>query len=433
MSGYSYSYRNFRQDSDRLYNHLLGLRKQKTSSPDELVRRFGDLFVEGNHYPERAVIESLHNIVLSPWSEIEFSAILNRCCYILINYWWSHTDLMPATIPLVAMLNTTPNTPATCPATTRLRTFVKQFTQTDFYAALQDRARVVEESIKSATSAEKRRLRELVPRYPYLYSYFLLSFDTSETGLNTVRQLQTKREQQFEEKLFRYAKHLVQRLQHPTGRAAALEVENPTLLSEDQLKVAIRKFAGKVEGSSTYKALAKQFVESSDRAKSYREVKQLMYEYLVSSFHFSDHEKRYSEHQFNRWLAEQIDTMQPQSDHLIPNRPLLVQTCAHLIDCLIAKPTRLRDHLVFTDMTENLGATFVVGLLLKIVLLCQDAQSNLDALRSRLSHRFAVLLKHYETRVRGEINWLVECLETLLVAFSVQFGQTNFSSWASML
>lgn len=428
-------YRRFQQDSDRLYNHLLILRRQKDVPSEELVARFRELFVEGTQYVDRPILEALYRIVLSPWSDREFAAILSRCCYILINYWWSHPDLMQATIELVSMLKIPPYTPVTCQPVHRLRTLVQEFSQTELYAALQDRARVVEEAIKPPEDTAKRRLRELVPRYPFLYPHFLLNFDSSETGLNTVRLLQLKKERQFEDKLYQYTQNLVRRLKNPNGRAAATDVENPTLLTEEQLKTAIQKFAGKAEGSNTYQDLARQFVEESYHAKSHRVVKQQLYEYLVSSFQYLSDSKYqgYGERRFNRWLAQQLETMQPQVDRFSPNRSLLVQTCAHLIDCLIAKPSRLEDHVIFTDMTETLGATFIVGLLLKIVLLCRDVESNLDAIRSRLSHRFAMLLRHYETKVKGEISWLVECLETLLVAFSIHFGQSNFSSWVSML
>ncbi len=419
----NYSYRHFRFDSEYLYNHLLELRKEE--SPADLVERFRYLFLDGQDYPDPEILGALHRIISSPWAEQEFALILNRCCYILINYWWLHPELRQATVELVNLFNPPHPVAKSSPLTRRLRELIRQFNQTEQYAELQDRARIVDKIPDAASEPKNEPIRNLIPRYPYLYPYCVLNWDSSEMGQQAVRQMQEARERQFEQDLNLYMTHMLRK-----SSSQESEVKNPTLLSPKQVETAVRKFVGKAEGPHTYRDLARQFAAYSKEAPSYRDVKREMYDYLTASILHSE-KPDYGKHHFNRWLAEQLETILPQSDHLRPSNSLLVQTCGQLLDFLVASPTRPNHHVVFVDLNNILGSTFTIGLLLKIVLLCREVKSNLEVIKAHLARRFAIMLKHYETRVRGEIEWLVECLENLMVAFSVHFGRADFS-WVNL-
>lgn len=428
MSGYSY--RDFQCDTELLYSHLLDLRKIESSS--QLLERLHHLLIEGVDYPNPNVLIALNRLVLSKWAEQEFDLILNRCCYILMNYWWSHTGCNTAAIALINLFQTPSSSPAYFAATKRLRALVTLFTQSEHYGALRRRVNAAETPRQAVESDQTQPIKELIPRYPYLYPHCLTSWDSSDLGHQVINQLQRKKEQQFEQSLHRYTTHLLRRSQTARSSAVSSQVSNPTLLSSQQLERSIRKFAGKAEGPKTYRELAQQFISSSQQASSYRSVKRQMYDYLTTSISHSDHPD-YGKHHFNRWLADQLDATLPQSDTLKPNSFLIVQTCGHLIDSLLANPKRQpNNHGVFVDLTTNMGATFTVGLLLKIMLLCRESKSNLDTVKSYLAKRLAIVLKHYETKARGEIAWLVECLENVMVAFSIHFGQADFS-WVNLM
>ncbi|MBW4693334.1 MAG: hypothetical protein KME27_16400 [Lyngbya sp. HA4199-MV5] len=426
MSGYSYQ--NFQCDKELLYTHLLNLRKLE--HPEQLLDRLHRLFIEGKDYPDPDISVALNRIVLSSWGQQEFSLILNRCCYILMNYWWSYLGHQETAFELVELFRTAPSTPASFVATQRLRELVKLFHHSDQYAELKHRVDAAETVLPPETD-QNQPIKSLVPRYPYLYPHCLMNWDSSDLGHQVMSQLQVKKEQQFEQDLHRYTTQLL-RPQRMTEAKPILEMRNPTLLTNQQLELSIRKFAGKAEGSKTYRELAQQFVSSSRQAPSYRVVKQQMYEYLTTSIQHSACPD-YGKHHFNRWLVNQLETTLPQNDTLRPNSFLMVQTCGQLIDRLIANPKQQPNHHgVFVDLTTNLGATFTIGLLLKIMLLCREAKSNLLAVKSYLAKRFAIVLKHYETKVRGETEWLVACLENLMVAFGIHFGQADYS-WVNLV
>ncbi len=436
MSGYSYrddfryaperySYRDFQRDTELLYKHLLSLRKSE--QPGQLLDRLHYLLIEGRDYPDLEVLAALNRIVLSKWADQEFNLILNRCCYILMNYWWSYLDREAAAVELVELFRAAPFKPATFEATQQLRERVKRFIQSDQYLALRHRINAAEVAPTIDKDDRSQPVRDLIPRYPYLYPHYLTNWDSSDLGQHVVNQLQAKKERQFEQNLHRYSMSAL-RPTFNSRQGASSTAENPTLLSDQQLQTSIRCFAGKAEGSKTYHELAQQFVVNSHKAHSYRAVKRDMYEYLTAAI-----SPEYGKHHFNHWLEDQLDAMLPQNDALRPNSALLIHTCSQLINSLVANPRQQpNNHGVFVDLTTNLGATFTIGLLLKIILLCREAKLSLETIKLYLSKRFATVLKHYETKVRAETEWLVECLENLMVAFSIHFGQADFT-WVKLI
>ena len=71
-------------------------------------------------------------------------------------------------------------------------------------------------------------------------------------------------------------------------------------------------------------------------------------------------------------------------------------------------------------MIVNMGTTEVIGLLLKLVLICPKVKPYLE-------QRFAILFSHYEFFAKDELTWLINCLEKLQLAFSIHFGKVDLS------
>jgi hypothetical protein len=61
-----------------------------------------------------------------------------------------------------------------------------------------------------------------------------------------------------------------------------------------------------------------------------------------------------------------------------------------------------------------------MGLLLKIVLICRKVKPHLEG-------KFAILFNHYENSTTNSVSWLVETLEQLNIAFSINFGGIDLS------
>jgi hypothetical protein len=426
----------FKQDANLIYDHFLYLRREESAKV--LVERFYRLLIDGVEYPDRAVAAARDRIVTadSRWAAHEFLNVINRCCYILVNHWWLQSefkaDFKQSTVDLIGLFETTAVNPAKTLATRQLRELVHRFTDSPQYEALRRRAKVAGSDAGVATRQESDSQGEpignLIHRYPFLYGHYLQTDeDSSDVGHYAIRRLQAQREKQFEHDLLWYATHLnLQENNH-----AHRSVENPTLLQPDQLKVAIRQFAGKAEGAHSYRDLAFGFLREASQVKSYQALKWELQDYLTTAIKHSANPK-YGSHRFNDWLHEELGNTLPHNDHLKPNGVLLVKTCGQLLDSFV-NPNHPSNHGMFVDLIGNLGATFTVGLLLKLVLLCRRVKANLEAIKSHVNKRFAMMFKHYETRSRSEIAWLIECLDNVMVAFTIHFGQAGVHKWANLL
>lgn len=409
----------FLRDCELVYHHLADLRR--TLPQDELIERFRDLFIVGLDYPAPEVLAALSRIVTAPWADAEFDHVLNRCCYVLINYWWSHSGLKQGTIKLVRLLEALPAWEVVPPTVQMLRDRVKHFVQTEQFTMIQDRARAVEQEATSGYSDQKT-VRDHIVRYPFLYPHLLMQWDQSEEGYHAVRTLQTQQEQQFEADLHRYC--VAYWRSHTAATTMATPVTNPTLLDNTELTQTIQIYTGKVYQDQTYQELADQTRMQMMRSPSFQAAKQHLHTYLTTTI-----DPRYREHRFDQWLDHQLLNTLPDKNGQLPQRLWLIQTCCELVAALLAHPVNhVENHLVFMDFNHNLGPTATVGLLLQILLLCRGfVRHQWDVIKSYVSKFLASMFKHYQAATCGEVEWLIECLENLQVAFAIHSDRTDFS------
>jgi hypothetical protein len=220
-------------------------------------------------------------------------------------------------------------------------------------------------------------------------------------------------QQQFERDLARYAAHKLiggSTLTTSSPEADKRSLRNPTLLSDRQLDRALQQFGGKIDGSNTYRDLAQHFVTYSRQTRTYQNFKTDLYDYLTASI-----DTKYGKSQFNQRLYTYVHNIFSDHDEEELNDILLVGTCRRLLNFLVVESPQRLNHAVFVDLTGNLGMTTTIGLLLKIVLICRNVKPYLE-------RRFAILFNHYEACARDGVTWLIEALENLNVAFSINFG-----------
>jgi hypothetical protein len=444
----------FVRDCDLVYAHLTGLRH--TLPQDELLARFRALFVVGQAYPEPDILAAIYRIVRSPWANAKFPLFLNRCCYILINYWWSHSNqgMGQGTAKLVELLKAPLILSIADPVVHRLNHLVHQFSQSKWFAGLQDRARAEQEVTQNQTgqkrasasgredsTAGQRALREDIHRYPFLYSHLLTTWDSSEEGQGVVQKMQQHRERLFEDNLHRYCLALRRHRGSQSGHHThAYEVPlhqpnstwdgqwgssfcNPTLLKADELEQALWQYAGKAHEGRTAQEQASAYCTSLLQAQSFLDAKHQMYGYLRTSVN-----SKYREHHFALWLETQISETLPQCDRQAPRPQLLLQVCSDLLAALLVNPHQNpKNHVIFTDFNTNLGAASTVGFVMHILLMCREwMRDQWEMLKSYLSGLFAQLFRHYQSLPRHEVQWLMPCLEHLQVAFAVHSNRTDF-------
>ncbi|MBD3882300.1 hypothetical protein IFO70_11065 [Phormidium tenue FACHB-886] len=392
-----------------LYNHLV--ERVKLETPEELLARFQSLFIDGTGYSDHAVWQTLKAIVDSSTAEKEFKFILNRSCHILINHWLMQPRLHNTITDLVALFEQSPSGQGRSRTSQRLRELVQQFKLTEQYAALKRLVQVVHHP--SDWSTGSKPLGTLIRRYPCLYDYNLLTEDSTREQRRCIRHMRREIQQQLEQDLARYitAKRRSSPLLAPAASLPMLH--NPTLLSDRHLDQALQQFGGKIDGSNTYRDLAQCFLTYSSRTCSYRSFKADLYEYLVASI-----DTRYGKAQFNQRLSAYIQNLLPDQAGECLSDVLLVCTCRKLLNFLVIESAQKPNHGMFVDLTGNLGITTTIGLLLKIVLICRTVKPYLEK-------KFAVLFKHYEASASEGVVWLIESLENLNVALSLNFGKLS--------
>jgi hypothetical protein len=408
-------------DEQQLYDHLL--LRVEVDPPEQLIRGFCSLFIDGYGYADREMHAIVDSIVLAKQADHDFKFILNRCCHILINRWQTRPYDHPAIPELIGLFERIPSkAPADFSrhkAIRRLRELTTHFTQTEQYAALRRLAQVMSYSA-DASGINKQPLGTLIRRYPYLYEHCLLTDGARQEQQQTIRELQTQVQRQFEIDLTQYVTYRVRRAQlarSANGKTQHLiqPVKNPTLLDDHDLALAVKHFAGKVEGSDTYRDLAQRFITHTSQGLSFRAFKDDLYQYLISSI-----DPSYGKRRFNDQLYNQLKNTMPDSNSQQLNDMLMVKTCSQLLNFLVVESSQHPQHFVFVDLVTNLGPTSTIGIVVKVVLICQKVTPYLEK-------RFSILFNHYEASPHDVVQWLVNCLENLNVAFSINLGTADLS------
>ncbi len=422
----TYRNREIVQEEQRLYNHFLD--RVQCESPRQLIERFRSLFIEGTSYDPQ-VLSDLDKIVASKIADHEFKFVLNRCCHILINRWQARPHSQTAIVELVALLSSSPTRPVIEYARTRvvkqLRELVKQFLETEQYLTLRRLSQLMVQGAENH-SAETLPLGTLIRRYPYLYEHCLVSEGSPDEHQESIRQIQTQVQRQYEIDLSHYVTYQVRRsfgireaatpsIIIPTQVPARLitPVKNPTLLDDRDLRLALQQFAGKIEGSYTHRDIAQRFLSHTSDTKSFKAFKDDLYQYITASI-----ESEYGKRQFNNQLYAQLENTLPESNFQPLNDFLIVRTCSQLLNFLVVESPQKPQHFVFVDLLLNLGPTLTTSLLLKIVLLCRKVKPYLEK-------RFSILFSHYESHTRNCVPWLIAAMENLHIALSANFSTLN--------
>jgi hypothetical protein len=415
--------RHVESEEQQLYDHLL--KQVQVELPEQLIQRFRALFVDGVGYPDPTIASALDKITSSKAAEQEFKFVLNRCCHILINRWQTRPQFQAAIPDLVAIFDDAPSKPVSefsrARSVRRMRELVKIFAESEQYLTLRRLAQVIAQANESAVNAGSQPLGTLIRRYPYLYEHCLLSEGSTDEQKQTIKQLQTQVQRQFEIDLSQYVTYQVRRSQlarnaSPQAASRILQpVKNPTLLSDRELCFALKHFVGKVDGSHTCRDVAQRFLSHISEVRSYGEFKDDLYQYITASV-----DPEYGKRQFNKQLYTQLQNTLPESNSQKLNDFLLVRTCSQLLNFLVVESSQRPHHFVFIDLITNIGPTLTTGVLLRVVLLCRKIKPYLEK-------RFSILFSHYESYTRDGVLWLVKTMENLNVALSTNFSSVDLS------
>ncbi|WP_103123320.1 hypothetical protein [Nostoc cycadae] len=413
----------FNAEEKQIYQHLLHLVQVK--SPNEMIERCRALFIEGADYPEPEILLILDKITASKTAVYEFNFFLNRCCHILINRWHMQPQLHYAIPQLVKLFELSPTRSRTTSFRyrniRRLRELIQMFLVSEQYLILRRFVQIITKNNEENLNHVPQPLITLINRYPYLYEHCLISDDSTFEHQWRVRQIQAQVKKQFEVDLSKYVTYqvrrtqLIKKLSVDEADKILRPVGNPTLLSDRQLHDTLQHFIGKVEGNYTYQELAQKFLHSSQQVNCFRDFKDNLYEYLISSITGVSGKR-----QLQQKLYAHLKKTLPQADQQKPDEFLIMRTCNQLLNFLIVESHLSIQHFNFIDLITNQGTIVTTGLLLKILLICPKVKSYLEK-------RLTTLFHHYECSNTSDINWLVQVLEQVNIAMILYFGNIDIS------
>lgn len=385
------------------YNGMKALSKEDSTS--KIIDDFRNILIEGKGEGNPQLWQAISQLVDADGIDKEFNFILNRSCYIFINNWLQNSKLQGAISELIDLFETMPTGVPFCWTEQRLRSLNNNFIKSEQYLALRRLAHVFRHKVvvESTDISKEKPLETFIHRYPCLYPHSFLTDRSSDRERQEIRIITNQAQEKYERDLANFVN-----LQKQPNFSN--EVKNPTLLSREQVNLAIEHFTGKVDGFNTFKDLADKFLAYCRKLRSYRSFKEGLYEYLTVSI-----DPKYGKGQFSNKLYKHLQNTLPHNDSQKPSEFLFVGTCRKLLNFLVVESVEQPKHYVFYDLVNNLGSVFTIGILLKIVLFCPKVKPYLE-------QQFAILFRHYQGWTKNQVWWFVESLENLNLALAVNFN-----------
>lgn len=411
------------QKKEKIYNHLESCIKQE--SPEKVVERYYNLFIQATGYENVEIRETLEQIMKTDKEEKQLNSFLSYACYLPINDWLKNSSEPHQIIPRFVKIFTDipPFSRVQTLATRRIREAVTQFSKSDDFIQLK-RLQNLFTATEEVQQDKSQPLSTLLRRYPFLYQHCILPPENYTATKQALKQFQQKQQKDFEACLSKYIMNQV-RLARLKKRYGSLEqaqnhltsIANPTLLKDSELITTLQHFISGIEGESTYQDLAQRFMIHSSKATTFKVYKKDLYEYLHTG---SDNP--YQKRQLNPKLAYYLKNTLSQWDQEKPTEQLVLRVINNLLKFLIVESDKNIDHYLYLDLVTNLGPTKTVGLLLKIMLIS-------NKIHPYLTSRFAILYNHYEQTPRHNVHWLFKSLENFHIASTIYNSAIDLSYW----
>lgn len=414
------------KDKEELLYESIEKWLQKDSS-EHIIEKFRYLFIKGNGClcsDARDALETMIELKIAPQ---EFNIIFNRCCQLIINQWQLNPKLrekIPLLINQIALALPASSTQSRI--TRRLRELILYFQKSEQYIKLKRLSNLIRQSQNKTSETQHNTVGNLIQRYPYLYQQCLLGEDSNREYKQTIYNLQKGSQHRYELNLSRYITYRVRLVeivrrykannQTKIPKKIIKPVKNPTLLSDRDLDRGLREYVGVIDNyKNTYHDLASNFRDKLTNFDSHKELKYNLLNYLTTGIN-----NEYYKKELEPKIAHCLDSILPDSHANKVDEFTLLRTCSLLLKFLVVDNMHSLNHYLFVDMIAHLGEIKVIGLLLKIVLLCDKAKPYLE-------QRFAILFSHYEYLTNDGVVWFINALENLQLALTIHFGQIDLS------
>jgi hypothetical protein len=370
---------------ETIYNFLLEI--VKIWSPEEVLKEFKHLFIHHNDTISSDTLPALYEIVFSN-QEDEFRNTLKRSCYILINNW--DITRNHKFIQQLIQLFSDPvlSKPTMSPTLKRLRTWLKNFLESQDFRELELFAARYEE--REEIHWSRRYVSYLlVPQY--------IDLNNPIEQREAAKTLSRKLKEKFKFELALYTAHSQSTANHKKP------LKNPTLLGDEGLRL-IKMIVAR-RGIFSYASLANIFIQQT-QTLNYRDFKRSLQKYLIFSVENYDFVET-----LKVQLADRLDSLYEVHHDRPIDDALLLRTSNRVIEYLTTEDHHEPSSLFVLLLSQGNPLTLVI-VLLKIILICKYARTHLDA-------RIAELINYYQEYQQEQCQWVINFFEIFNITMTI--------------
>ncbi|QHG19777.1 hypothetical protein [Nostoc sp. ATCC 53789] len=368
----------------------------KKLSPDDVLREFKGLFIDGLDLEESDYIPGIYSIFLDD-NEQELCNTLKRCCYIIVNNW--KTNRKDKYIQELVNLFVNENLKIkdnNDPVVKICKTWLENFVNSKDYQELKLFADKYDESSKG--------------HWANRYSSYLL-IDQSVNKNNPIEQQEAARKlsKQIKEKFkFELAMYIA-RSQSTVSSTA--RYKNPSVLGDQALRL-IKAIVLK-RGVFSHENIAHIFLKQTQN-QTLEQFKVNLEKYLFLSVG-----KQESVEAWKQQFIDVLSSWKKDYNQEVITKELFLRTCNRVIDYLTIENSKEPSSLFILLISQGHALTLVI-ILLKIILICNNSRRHLE---TRIAH----LIRFYENYSEDECKGVINFMEIFNITFAIYAENVEYN------
>ncbi len=379
---------------EMIYSSLVEIVKEW--SPEDVLREFKRLFIDcldsASSNSELGIYE-----IFTDSNEQDFHHTLKRCCYILVNNWESNRKHKYIIELVDIFTNYKPNY------------WHKKYTKINIFKTWLGNfinSNDFQELRLFAFRSEDKTKGHWTNRYT---SYLFVAQAIDKNNPKEQQEAAKKASKQIKDKFkFELAMYIAR---SQSAAASKTRYQNPSVLGDDVLRL-IKAIVIK-KGVFSYENIANIFLQQT-QSQSLKEFKKSLRKYLI----FSVQQEKFVE-TLKEQLSEKLSAWKPEYNEEIINKDLLLRTCNRVIDCLTTENACEPSPLFILLLSQGHPLTLVI-VLLKIILICKNARSHLEA-------RIAHLIRYYDKYPEEECKWVINFIEIFNITFTIYAENVEYN------
>ncbi|MBN3894473.1 MAG: hypothetical protein HWQ41_04120 [Nostoc sp. NOS(2021)] len=368
----------------------------KKLSPDDVLREFKGLFIDGLSSQDSHSIPGIYSIFLED-KEQEFCNTIKRCSYIIINNWTTNRKekYIQELVNLFANENLKINR-NNFPAINICQNWLENFINSKDYQELKLFAAKYEESSKG----------HWANRYT---SYLLVDQSVNENNPREQQEAARKLSRQIKDKFkFELAMYIAR---SQSAVSSTTRYKNPSILGDNVLHL-IKAIVLK-KGVFSHENIANIFIKQTQE-QTLEEFKISIEKYLF----FSGDNQELVE-TLRRKFADKLSLWKKDYNQEIITKELLLRTCNRVIDSLTTENGKEPSSLFILLLTQGHSLTLVI-ILLKTILICRNSRRHLEI-------RIAHLIRYYEKYPEDECQWVINFMEIFNITFAIYAENVEYN------